>query len=129
MTSLNTALITFYDKEGVICAEHTYVHSFFTADWGIIEKAATEWAKEELYNFYADSHYRYTDNHLYDLNVPNSKAYGYSSHLSLYLAYENISFLFLANDLSGKLYWDELPYSIVHLSSDNKTSTSPKPTV
>jgi len=82
---------------------------------------SAEAISEKDYNFYADSHYRYTDNHLYDLDVPSSKAYGYSSHLSLYLEYENISFLFLANDLYANLYWDEVPYSIVHLSSDNKT--------
>lgn len=87
---------------------------------GYIEGGA-EVISEKDYDFYAESNYKYTDNYLYDLDVPNSKAYGYSSHLSIFLEYKNISFLFLANDLSGKLYWDELPYSIVHLSSDNKS--------
>lgn len=73
------------------------------------------------YNFQANSNYKYTDNYLYDLNVPSSKSYGYTSHLSIYLEYENMSFLFLTNDILGKLYWQELPFSIVNMSSDTKS--------
>jgi len=83
-------------------------------------RGSAEAISQKDYNYYAESDYKYTKNYLYDLDVPNSKANGYSSHVSVYLAYENISFLFLANDIFGKLYWDKLPYSIVHVSSDNK---------
>ncbi|QOY52835.1 hypothetical protein [Candidatus Sulfurimonas baltica] len=73
------------------------------------------------YDFSASSYYRYTENYLYDLDVEKSQAYGYTSHISLLLEDDTFSFLLLVNDLSGKLYWDDVPYSYVEMSSDNKS--------
>ncbi len=72
------------------------------------------------YSFDIVSHYDYTHNYLYKLDVTKASAYGYSSNLSLYLQKNNLSFLLLANDLFGKLYWKSLPHSDVRLSSNNK---------
>ncbi len=74
----------------------------------------------KAYSFEIVSHYDYTHNYLYKLDVKKASAYGYSSHLSLYLKKDNLSLLLLANDLLGKLYWKNLPHSDVTLSSYNK---------
>ena len=72
------------------------------------------------YSFDIVANYDYTHNYLYKLDVKKASAYGYSSHLSLYLKKDNFSLLFLANDLFAKLYWKNLPHSDVTLSSNNK---------
>ncbi len=72
------------------------------------------------YSFNIVSHYDYTHNYLYKLDVQKASAYGYSSHLSFYLKKNNLSFLLLANDILGKLYWKNLPHSDVKLASNNK---------
>lgn len=76
------------------------------------------------YSFDIVSHYNYTHNYLYKLDVAGASAYGYSSNLSLYLQKNNLSFLFLANDLFGKLYWKSLPHSDIKLSSNDKVYDS-----
>jgi len=76
------------------------------------------------YDFQATSDYTYTHNYLYKYSVKSATAYGYSSHLSLYLHKNKLSFLLLSNDLLGKLYWDKVPYSTVKLNSNNKTFDS-----
>ncbi|MBT8349204.1 MAG: hypothetical protein HKP62_07150 [Sulfurovum sp.] len=73
------------------------------------------------YDFNMQSNYLYTENYLYDLDVESSHAYGYSTHLSIQAAYENISFSYVMNDLLGKLYWKDLPYSDVFLTSGTKS--------
>lgn len=73
------------------------------------------------YDFNMYSNYFYTENHLYDLDVDNSYAYGYSTHLSIQATYENISFSYVINDALGKLYWKDLPYSNVLLTSGTKS--------
>ena len=72
------------------------------------------------YSFNITANYNYTHNYLYNLDVQKASAYGYSSHLSLYLKKDNLSLLLLANDILGKLYWENLPHSDVKLSSNNK---------
>ncbi len=45
MTSLNTAVVIFYDDNGDIVAEETFTNDFFTADWFTIVEGATKWAE------------------------------------------------------------------------------------
>jgi hypothetical protein len=73
------------------------------------------------YDFNMHSNYLYTENYLYDLDVDSSNAYGYSTHLSVQATYENISLSYIINDLWGKLYWKDLPYSDVTLTSGTKS--------
>lgn len=72
------------------------------------------------YDFDMQSNYFYTENYLYDLYVESSKAYGYTTHLSVQASYENISLSYVINDLLGKLYWQNLPYSDVFMTSGTK---------
>lgn len=73
------------------------------------------------YNYDVISKNNYTRNYLYKLKVPKSNAIGYSSHISIKINYNNFKFLLLANDIFGKLYWKNLPYSYVKIHTDNKT--------
>ena len=72
------------------------------------------------YSFKIVSHYDYTHNYLYKLDVQKAFSYGYSSHLSFYLKTANLSLLLLGNDILGKLYWKNLPHSDIRLFSHNK---------
>ena len=72
------------------------------------------------YDFTWNSHYLYTNNYLYDLDVPQVTSYGYTTHVALRIKYNHFLFNIVANDLVGKLYWKNLPYSDVVLSSGNK---------
>jgi len=73
------------------------------------------------YDFAWQSDYRYTDNYLYDLDVPKVTSFGYTTHLSFQASYHYFTFLGIINDLWGKLYWKNLPYSDVTMSSGNKS--------
>lgn len=73
------------------------------------------------YDFTWQSDYRYTDNYLYDLDVPKVTSFGYSTHFSIQASYEDFTFLGMINDAWGKLYWKNLPYSDVTMSSGNKS--------
>ncbi len=73
------------------------------------------------YTFTMHSLYLYTDNYLYDLDVDHITSYGYTTHLSLYASYNKFSLSIIVNDLYGKLYWKNLPYSDVNLASENKS--------
>lgn len=86
---------------------------------GYVTGDATASAVDD-YDFDAYSNYFYTENYLYDLDVARSNAYGYTTHLSLQAAYQNISFSYVVNDLLGKLYWKNLPYSEVFMTSGTK---------
>lgn len=90
---------------------------------GYIKGSAQAVSKKD-YNFNATSDYRYTHNYLYDLDVDNSKAYGYTTHISASLEYETVSLLVVVNDLFGKLHWKNLPSSTINLSSNNKSYDS-----
>ena len=79
---------------------------------------------EKDYSFNAVASYDYTYNYLYDLDIEKASAYGYSFHLSLYIKKDNVSLLFLVNDIFGKLYWKNLPHSDVKISSHNKAYDS-----
>ncbi|HHB94042.1 MAG TPA: hypothetical protein ENK88_02760 [Campylobacterales bacterium] len=65
----------------------------------------------------------YTHNYLYDLKVNQASAYGYGSDIAI--AYQNkkhnLSINFIVNDLLSKLYWKDLPYSNVHIETQNKS--------
>ncbi len=56
MTSLSTAIVTFYDKYGYIVAEQTYSCDFFTADWSVIKECAEKWADSHKDDFGAESY-------------------------------------------------------------------------
>lgn len=77
------------------------------------------------YSFNLLANYNYTHNYLFNLKTypyqsHRAVAYGYSSDLSIYLQKNNLSLLLLANDILGRLYWQNLPYSYIRLSSNNK---------
>jgi len=76
---------------------------------------------EKDYDFMFSSTYRYTENHLYDLEVNPATSYGFSTHLSLLAQYRKFSLLIVGNDIFAKLYWKNLPYSYVTMTSDNKS--------
>ncbi len=86
---------------------------------GVLSGTATALSHND-YDFYAKSDYFYTHNYLYDLDVDDSYGLGFSSHLTLTYQYKDFSMLFIANDIFGKIYWDNLPYSYIEMSSDNK---------
>jgi hypothetical protein len=73
------------------------------------------------YDFVWQSDYTYTENYLYDLDVPQVTSFGYTTHLSLQASYKDFTFLGVINDLWGRLYWKNLPYSDVTMSSGNKS--------
>jgi hypothetical protein len=86
---------------------------------GYVQGNATA-TSSKSYDFTGVSEYKYTHNYLYDLETRPSYAYGYSSHIAIALTGKNYSMLFLANDIFAKLYWQQVPYSDVYISSNNK---------
>jgi len=72
------------------------------------------------YDFLWKSHYLYTENYLYDLEVDKITSSGYTIHMALYIQYNQMKLSAIVNDMYGKLFWKNLPYSDVKLSSDNK---------
>ena len=76
---------------------------------------------ESDYDFALYSNYSYTDNYLYDYDVPKTTAFGYTTHVALQASYKDFTLLALINDAWGKLYWKNLPYSEVLMSSRNKS--------
>jgi hypothetical protein len=78
---------------------------------------------QKEYNIIANSSYYYTHNYLYDLSVDDSKGYGYGSDLSL--KYHNniykMDLKFIINDLFSYIHWKDLPYSFVHIKTENKS--------
>ena len=110
-----------YEKDGWdirlgIAAELLY--GIQTQD-GYVQGDGTALSKKD-YDFTMYSNYLYTENYLYDLDVDSVTSYGYTTHMSLYVGYEAFSLSLIVNDIIGKLYWDNLPYSDVNLASDNK---------
>ncbi len=83
-------------------------------------KGRAEALSQNAYDFRWHSDYRYVTNYLYDLDVESTTAWGYTTHLSLQLAYQHFHVEMIVNDMVGKLYWKALPYSRVDLSSANK---------
>lgn len=73
------------------------------------------------YDFSLQSYYLYTENYLYDLDVNKVTSFGYTTHIALNIAYDQFSIDIIGNDVWGKLYWKNLPYSYVNLSSANKS--------
>ena len=88
-------------------------------DWQMSGTAEAISAKDYNLNIISDSHY--TKNYLYKLQVPQSNATGYSSHLSLNMHYKKIKVSLLINDIWSKLKWEKLPYSYVKMKTENKT--------
>lgn len=87
---------------------------------GYIEGDATAIAKND-YDFSIYSHYLYIENYLYKLDVDEVTSYGYSTHIAIEATYNNYTLSILSNDILGKLYWENLPYSDVTLASENKS--------
>ena len=73
------------------------------------------------YDFNLNSRYYYTQNYLYDYDVDYTSAYGFSTQLAMLLTYDNVALRIIGNDLLGKLYWKNIPYSEVNLVSENKS--------
>ncbi len=86
---------------------------------GTLSGVASVSSKKD-YDFYATSKYFYTHNYLYDLSVDRSYGLGFTTHMTLAYQYNDFSMLFIANDIFGRIYWDNLPYSYVEMSSANK---------
>lgn len=76
---------------------------------------------KKSYTFSLRSFYLYTKNHLYHLDVNSVQTFGYTTHLSFYAHYKNFLLSIIANDIYGKLYWNNLPYSDVKMASRNKS--------
>jgi len=76
---------------------------------------------ESDYDFTLHSRYLYTENYLYELDVDRVTSYGYTTHISLFSRYNDFSLSVIVNDISGKLYWKNLPYSDVNMASGNKS--------
>ncbi len=72
------------------------------------------------YNFKTKTNYFYTHNYLYDLDVAKANGFGFSTHLIIGYKYKKFSMLLVANDILGKIYWNNLPYSYVFMNSKNK---------
>ena len=87
--------------------------------WSMYGDAQAIGKKDYDYNVVSDNYY--TKNYLYKLQVPKSEATGYSSHLALKIEYKKLIITFLIDDLIGKLYWENLPYSYVKAKTDNRT--------
>ena len=73
------------------------------------------------YDFMAHALYNYNENYLYDYDVSKTTAFGYTTHIACQIAYQNMTLLILGNDVWGKLYWKNIPYSNINMSSGNKT--------
>ncbi len=65
----------------------------------------------------------YTHNYLYDLDVDPATGYGYGTDFAL--AYTNKEHHFdialIINDLLSRVYWHDLPYSMVTIETDNRS--------
>ncbi|MFT7879693.1 MAG: hypothetical protein ABXS91_04780 [Sulfurimonas sp.] len=73
------------------------------------------------YDFNLNSRYYYTQNYLYDYDVDYTSAYGFSTQLAMLFTYDNFALKIIGNDVLGKLYWKNIPYSEVNLVSENKS--------
>lgn len=76
---------------------------------------------EKDYNFNIYSNYYYIHNYLYSYHVASEPSYGYTMHLAILLQHKHFSLKIIGNDIFGKLYWKDLPYSRVVLNTKNKT--------
>ncbi len=79
---------------------------------------------DKSYHIEANSHYNYTQNYLYDLDVDKANGLGYGMDFALSYSNSEYGFFvsFVANDLLGKLYWKDLPYSEVTIETNNKSN-------
>ncbi|SHO81287.1 hypothetical protein MNB_SV-15-853 [hydrothermal vent metagenome] len=88
-------------------------------DGKIKAKADVVSKKEYDFDGLIDDYY-YTNNRIYDLKVDDSIGYGYSLNFGLFYRYNKHSFLFLAEDFLSNIYWKDLPYSQVNITSNKK---------
>ncbi len=72
------------------------------------------------YDYSAVADYYYTENYLYNLDVLQAEGYGFTTHLSFKIEGERTVFRAIVNDLYGRIFWKELPYSYVFISSSTK---------
>jgi len=72
------------------------------------------------YDFDGLIDYYYTDNSIYDLDVEEATGYGYSLNFGLFYRYNKHSILFLAEDFTSNIYWQNVAYSQVNITSNKK---------
>ncbi len=98
-----------------------YLSYGFDMQDGVINGNAKAIDKKD-YDIDASSSYYYTHNYLYSLDINPAHGYGYGSHVGV--NYENkkhhLKIKLLINDLVSKMYWKNLPYSKILLSTKNK---------
>jgi|GEM_PF-1771510 len=87
---------------------------------GYVTGYASAVSKTE-YDFNLNSYYYYTQNYLYDYDVEYTSAYGFNTQLAMLFIYDNFTLKIVGNDVLGKLYWKNMPYSEVNLISENKS--------
>jgi len=83
-------------------------------------KANANIVSKKEYNFDGLLDYYYTHNSIYDLDVEEATGYGYSLNFGLFYRYNRHSILFLAEDFASNIYWNNLPYSQVNITSNRK---------
>ncbi len=54
MTTLNSAMVTFFDADGNICAEENFTLSYFAGCFDVVRDAAVDWANDQMDEFDAE---------------------------------------------------------------------------
>jgi hypothetical protein len=77
----------------------------------------------KTYQIEAKSHYYYTHNYLYDLDVPQAYGIGYSfdAAIAYYNSFYRFEVSLVVNDILSRMYWKDLPYSFVSIETKNKS--------
>jgi hypothetical protein len=77
---------------------------------------------EYIYDAYID--YIYSKNYLYDLDIPSAKGYGYSFDLLVYYDLSNsLELSFMAQDIIGAIYWENISYTSAKAKSTINDNT------
>lgn len=75
---------------------------------------------ERDYDFNTAIEYTYSNNYLYARDVVFPNGYGWSSDLGIVVQTPTLIFEALFNDVGGKIYWKDAPYSTALLTSATK---------
>jgi len=94
------------------------LYAFGTQD-GFVDAYANIVSKKE-YDFEGYSQYYYDKNHLYELDVERPNAYGYSLKFGLEYHSNNHRFQLLVEDFASYIFWKDLPYSEISITSNTK---------
>lgn len=85
---------------------------------------------DNQYIYEANIDYKYTDNLLYDLEIPKASGYGYTIDLGMEYDLEKFILGLSSQDILGRIYWDNIAYSdVVAKSSINDTKLFKNPSV